>query len=357
MENKQKVAGFSLIEVMIAASIGLGIFYFLNSMIVNLQKSQRQLEKRGELNTIKLTVKTYLSDVRAWEESPEIRVPSIENESNFFYFPSKREDLKKMTKTLKEYRRFNKNFNCRKEINGCRIASFDYKGRIFDPDKFATEDSGYFLVQIGFENTDDEVSRSFVPEFRVYITDTEDEPSLKVNDQLFFVNSNSKNNAVLGEALEVIDPNNRANCFLKFVDSFPKLSHLAVQLCEKATSSMPAECFIKMKNEFKASDLVAMVTCSRAKNPKPIDCFHEASKKYGQDNQNVAVLCSGATSLMPVDCIDKVKEEVGLGHPGNIEYLVCARSNDLSPAECYIKIHKRDKDHINNALRLCVSYK
>ena len=49
----------TLVEVMIASSIGVGIF-FLNNAMIKLQKTQTRFERRGEVEEIKWILKRHL---------------------------------------------------------------------------------------------------------------------------------------------------------------------------------------------------------------------------------------------------------------------------------------------------------
>jgi len=358
MNNK----GMTLVEVMIASSIGIGIFLFLNSTMIKLQKTQSRFEKKGEMEEVKWALKGILSDERAWMENPEAEVPRRENTSNFYYFPNRKSTLLQFTLNEKEYQLLEKNFKCPADIPGCRIAVFDYKGRPFDFEGKEKMWERKFEAVIGFETSEESISRSFLPELKVMLSDTNDDPELRANAKMFVVNGSGKGvNEGAGNRSasenETADPVARALCFTKFIKDYPELAEVGRDLCMHSRNSAPVDCFKAMKETFKANDLIATITCSRAINNMPLECYQTAKTVVSIDDGAHAILCSGANSLEPINCYKLLKEKGLTDLPDYLGLKVCSRARDSSPAECLIKLNATSKAALAQALYICPHHK
>ncbi|MCO4795625.1 MAG: hypothetical protein KC493_18040, partial [Bacteriovoracaceae bacterium] len=163
-------SGVSLVEVMIAGGIGVGIFFFVQSSLVRVQKMQAKIERRAELYNVKESLRTWLTDMRAWEQNPESDIPKRDNLSAFYYYPSPRAEIKPLTMSLEEHNIIESKlkvsvkdrFKCPKGLEGCRVILFNYRGKMIDPENDVIPGS-HFKIAIGFETPDEEISRAFIP--------------------------------------------------------------------------------------------------------------------------------------------------------------------------------------------------
>ncbi|HAZ12306.1 MAG: hypothetical protein A2X86_03625 [Bdellovibrionales bacterium GWA2_49_15] len=365
-KRRLSAAGMTLVEVMIASSIGIGIFLFLNSAMIKLQKTQTRFERRGEVEEIKWILKRHLSDMRAYEENPEAEVPTRANQSNFYYFENRRAPLAPLTATEKEMQLVRKDFKCPGDMLGCRVAAFDYKGQHISLEGLKLPNPGLVLATIGFETPDDKITRSFLPELKVQLVDQNDDAEVRVVPKIFYVNqeggaqfgtSGPSEAGTSSHATTLVDPVSRANCYFKFVQAYPELKELAKELCLKAKNSAPADCFIRMKKEFTVDDILAVITCSQAVNSMPIECFKTAKTAVSIGDDGHALLCSGATTLEPINCYKHLKDHSAINLPDMLELKVCARAFDIAPAECLLKLKAMDEVSLQNALYLCPHHK
>gem|GEM_PF-5481853 len=360
--------GMSLVEVMISASIGLGIFLFLNNAMIRMQKAQTRFERRGESEEIKLFLRRHLSDMRAYEEIPESDIPKRGNQTNFYYFPTPKSELVPLTYTEKEFQTLKQDFKCPGEMGGCRVLVFDYQSQVISKEqlKLISEKDNYILAIIKFVTPEDKISRSYLPELEVNLQDQNTDHEVKVLPRMFFVNQEGA--SALGSStntgdkddkgkVTIVDPVSRANCYLKMVKEFPDQKELAKELCMKSRNSAPAECFIRMKKEFKVEDILAIVTCSQSVNNFPPDCFKLAQTEIGIGEDGHSLLCSGATGMGPIDCYKYLKSQNATNLPDMIDLKVCARALDQSPAECLVKLKTLDDESMRNALFLCPHHK
>ncbi len=359
-------AGMTLVEVMIASSIGVGIFLFLNNAMIKLQKTQTRFERRGEVEEIKWILKRHLSDMRAYEENPASEVPTRANQSNFYYFENRRSPLAPLTSTEKEMQTVKKDFKCPSDMPGCRVAAFDYKGKHISLESLKLPSGGLVLATIGLETPDDKITRSFLPELKVQLVDQNEDAEVRVLPKQFYVNqeggaqfgtSGPTEAGTSSQTSTLVDPVSRANCYSKFVQAYPEQKELAKELCSKAKNSAPADCFIRMKKEFSVEDILAIIACSQAVNSMPIECFKTAKTAVSIGDDGHALLCSGATSLEPINCYKHLKDNGAINLPEMLELKVCARAFDIAPAECLLKLKALDEVSLQNALYLCPHHK
>lgn len=358
-------SGMSLVEVMIASGIGVGIFVFLNSAMIKLQKSQIKFERRGEIEEIKWVLKRQLSDMRAYEESPEKEVPMRGNKSNFYYFENRRSPLTKMTMNEEEYNNVKKDFKCPVDMPGCRVAAFDYKGQMFIPDNIKLAKDNFVLAVIGFETPEDKIARSYLPELKVTLLDQNDDAETRVLPKMFYINQEGgtekrpagQESVSVNSGQAAVDPVSRANCYAKLVNEFPEQRELAKELCIKAKNSAPADCFIKMKNVLNVEDLLAIITCSQSTNAMPVECFKAARNSISVSDDVHSLLCSGSTNLEPINCYKHLKENKATNLIDMLDIKVCARAYDIAPAECLLKLKAMGDESLRMALFLCPQHK
>lgn len=349
-------SGFSLVEVIVAMGLSVTIFFFLNSSMVKMQKAQKKFEKRFERERVKNFLRTALTDIRAWEENPKRYVPAPDSDSNFYYKKFGNDKPIEMTWTEGEFKKLDPTFSCKSK--GCRVAVFKFSGIIVKPGETTELPSNYFLAVIGFLTNSELISRSYLPELMISLSDTSKDGELRVLSQNFFINTlQRKAHQKLTSNSGVIDPVSRAKCFTLFLKNFPGMVATGNDLCSKAENITPAECYIKMKKQYQVKDIVALVTCSRATNPFPIECFKKGKGELGADEAHLAILCSGAKSLTPINCVQKIRTKVSKSNSKNLEYKVCARAMDKSPADCFLEIYKSESKYIAQSLSLCPHHK
>lgn len=360
----------SLVEVMIAGSIGVAIFFFVQQSLVRVQKTQAKIERRAELYEAKESLKAWLTDIRAWENNPESDIPRSNNISAFYYYPNPRAQLQPLTMSLSEHSlvetklKINPKdkFKCPAEFSNCRIILFNYKGKKLDPENDVIPGS-HFKAVIGFVTPDDEISRAFIPEFKVMFVDTTDDDETSLRSRLSYINATGyyrpggKNQAIIGPDGEFVDSISRKNCFLKFQSNYKDVGSLAFDLCRNATSNAPFECYKTMVEEYKEKTSVAMITCSGAVNGMPQKCFKQADKMFQGGAVNTAILCSAAKNLQPIKCMEFIEEKLGRHGSDPIRFKVCSRAQDSTPGECYADLSKKDAAYANYAQYLCPHHK
>lgn len=362
--------GMSLVEVMIAGSIGVAIFFFVQQSLVRVQKTQAKIERRAELYTIKESLRMWLTDIRAWENNPESEVPKASNISGFYFYPNPRAKLQPLTMTLEEHSLMesrlkipaNEKFKCPKDFLNCRIIVFNYRGKRLDPENDVIPGS-HFKAVIGFMTPDDEISRAYIPEFKVMFVDTTDDDETSLRSRLSYINAGGyykpggKNQAIVGPDGQIVDSISRKNCFLKFQSNYKDVGSLAFDLCKSATSSAPFECYKTMVDQYKEKTAVAMITCTGAVNGQPQKCFKEAQRKFGGNSVNTAILCSAAKNMQPIECLAWVEDKLGRDSDDPNRYKICSRSQDSTPGECYADLIKKDATYGNYAQYLCPHHK
>jgi hypothetical protein len=205
----------------------------------------------------------------------------------------------------------------------------------------------------------DKLSRSFVPEIKGLLEDTNEDPELRVGSRQFHFNSGQISPENLAENKKdgvLIDPVGRAGCIVELLDKYPEMEPIALDLCDQTSSPMPAVCFDKMKKQFSASDLVALLTCTRATNPSPMDCFEKAKSTLSLDDGQAAILCSSAKSLEPIQCFQTITES--LSNDNKTEFAkICSRALDDAPAKCLIKLMRKSSNLLTKALIVCPYHK
>ncbi|TNE98744.1 MAG: hypothetical protein EP326_09350 [Deltaproteobacteria bacterium] len=362
--------GMSLVEVMIASAIGVAVFFFVQQSLVRVQKTQAKIERRAELFTIKESMRTWLTDIRAWENNPESEVPKASNLSAFYYYPNPRAKLTQLTMSQAEHSLVETKlkvegkdrFSCPQEFPNCRIILFNYKGQMLNPETDVIPGS-HFKAIIGFVTPDDEITRAFIPEFKIMFIDTTDDDETSLRSRLSYINATGyyrpggKNQAIVGPKGEIVDSISRKNCFLKFQASYSDIGALAFDLCRTATSNAPFECYKTMVDEYKEKSSVAMIACTGAVNGLPQKCFKEAKRKFQGGSVNSAILCSAAKNMQPIECLEWINEKLGRDSEDPNRYKICSRSQDTTPGECYADLMKKNSTYAAFAQYLCPHHK
>jgi hypothetical protein len=347
-------SGFSLVEVMVATAISIGMFLFLNQSLLTLKKTQIKMERRSELIQIFPFLEQHLGDLRAWQDGPEGDVPLRGNNVNFYYYAHRKAAIAQLSYTESEFQLFNKEYKCPSDMPKCRLILFTYQGEVLQPGQFKSLPNNYLMAQIGFVTEDQEISRLYLPELKLLLSDTEDDNELRLPDKLRSLNALQTQES---RSELTIDPIMRSKCFNMLADKYPGTASMALELCGRISSTMPAQCFIQMKEDLKASDIVAQVVCTKALSPRPIECFKEGRSRFSVDEALVAISCSGATSFAPLDCLDVINSKAAGLMEGTAPYKVCARAQDSSPGECLIALYEKSADRLDQALSLCPHHK
>ena len=360
----------TLVEVMVAGSIGIGIFFFVQQSLVRVQKTQAKIERRAELYTIKESLRMWLTDIRAWENNPNSEVPKASNLSGFYFYPNPRAKLQPLTMTLNEHSQMesrlnipaDKKFRCPKDFLNCRIILFNYRGKRLDPENDVVSKS-HFKAVIGFVTPDDEISRAYMPEFKVMFVDTTDDDETSLRTRLSYINTGGyyrpggKNQAIVGSNGEIVDSISRKNCFLKFQSNDKEIGSLAFDLCRSATSSAPVECYQTMVDQYKEKTAIAMITCTGAVNGQPQRCFKEAKEKFNGSSVNTAILCSAAKNKQPIECLEWIEKKLGRDSDDLKRFKICSRSQDSTPGECYAELIMKNSSYGRFAEYLCPHHK
>ncbi len=349
--------GITIIEVMIAASIGITLILGMYKVMSKVGKVQKNMERRNEMLVVKDNLKTYLSNYLAWENNPEKDIPKRNNKSNFYYYKNNKTMDEIYPLTIYGDEDSLKNHKCQNDRPSCRIAFFEYSGQVYDIKKLKKLDEnihGVFKAVITFETKEDLISRTYLPELKIVIEDVQNDPELRVNPQTFYVNFYGK-----GGDKTNIDSISRGNCYTEFVRSFPRDSYrdMAQALCASSNSSAPVACFKMMHSVNKYSELISHVTCFGAVNLNPVECFKEAKNKFQGDDANFALLCSGAKSLDPIYCYDLVKEKTSAEAVRDAGFKICSRAFNTMPAQCLLNIAQTGYENISAALQLCPHHK
>lgn len=221
----------------------------------------------------------------------------------------------------------------------------------------------HFKIAIGFETPDEEISRAFIPEFKIIVVDTTDDDETSLRSRVMYINATGyykpggKNQAIVGPNGQVVDSISRKNCFLKFQSNYKDVGSLAFDLCKTATSSAPFLCYKTMKSEYKEKSAVGMITCTGAVNNMPQKCFKLAQKEFGADSVKTAILCSAAKNLQPIECMKAIEEKMGRDSEDMSRFKICSRSQDATPGKCYSDLIGKDKTYASYAQYLCPHHK
>ena len=358
----------TLVEVMVAGAIAAVLFYYISEVILNMNKAQSNFERGQTVTTIKENVVKLLEDVNAWISNPEKSVPKGNNDINLYYYKYSGSDIGRLSYTEEEvqelelkYKRRG-NFICPEEMGNCRVILWSTKNEILTPRKLKLYNKlpPHFKVLIGFETPDGEISRSYLPEFKVKILDTHKDPKIKINKPIFYVNSTGsrreKNSNLVEVDGKLVDINSRKRCFLKYLEDHQDRNK-GLLLCKSATSLAPIECYNDFQHRFGLSSDLAIIACVGAKNAIPQKCYKEITKLTSSISKiHLAVLCSAAKSMMPVKCFKKINDH-NQNNNDISRFKVCSRAEDTTPAECYIELIKKSPSNIEVVEQLCPQHK
>ncbi len=360
--------GMTLIEVMIASAIGVSVFFYVNKAIVQVNKSQLRFERKETARVIKKDMTKMLQDVHAWISGPEDDVPRKENDHNFYFFKNPSSAIKRLSFTESEVIKLDEELNfkgeqfkCPKGFERCRVVFWSYGNQLMVPNEdnsLLKINKNHFRAIIGFETVDQEITRSFLPEFRIFIMDTNRDNAINARSRIFHVNSTGSRRKGNSSLIEVngkrVDIVSRKKCFLKFVKKYSNIQE-AYTLCSRAESLAPVECYTSVKRKTGNSD-AALITCAGSQNSIPQKCFKEASGLFKGSNIDFAILCSAAKSMMPIDCMKKIQKARKKG-ASTLSYKVCSRAEDLGPAECFLELEKQSERNLEIVGKLCPHHK
>lgn len=358
--------GMTLVEVMIAGSIGVAIFLYLNQTLVRFQKAQVRAERKMISREVQDSVIKILEDTDSWISNPEDDVPKRENFSNFYYFKTPGKEIEKVSYTLDELADLDrkhkakvKNFQCPPALPKCRVLLFTYGNKMITEDSIAGVSTNHFRVAVGFQTKDKDISRSFLPEFKVQVMDTNTDNELRVNSKIMHVNSTgskrSGNSSYIIKDGRKIDTKSRTKCFSGFLKISDNRTH-GLNLCRNAISLAPLECYKSFIKEFGVDPSLALIACVNAKNIEAVRCFREARKVYKASETYLAIGCSAAESDLPLRCLSEIRK--GGYDMSKVEpYKVCSRAQDLTPANCFNKLVDSSKENMDSILYLCPHHK
>jgi hypothetical protein len=358
--------GMTLLEVMVAGSIGIAVFYYISQSIVAINKSQVKFERKETVNIIKKNMIKILEDSDSWISNPEDDVPKPENDYNFYFFRAPGAEIEKISFTtseiniLDEKRKFPiKNWKCPESFTDCRVFLWTYGNKLITEKNINKLSKSHFRVVVAFESNTEDITRSFLPEFKVIILDTNKDNAVSARSPIFQINGTGSKRAGSSGLVEIngvkIDINSRKRCFLDFLKNFKDKS-VGYTLCKLAESLAPSKCFKDFRIKFKTERSVALIACVGAKNTMPQKCFEKGMKEFQASEVYVAILCSGATSLMPIRCINEIIRLKGSDND-ILRFKVCSRARDLTPAGCYVDLIKNSTDNIDVVENLCPQHK
>lgn len=357
METKNHLeSGFSLVEVLIASAIGVLIFYYLNSSLVQIQETQRRVERREMQRQIRSFLETHLSDYSSWRENPDFDILTSHQASRLYYFSNPLTPLSSLAYSIdaEELSRLDlhQKEDCLEQWSACHFALFTNQGQLLSKEELINEETQpFYSAIIGIKTPEDILSRNFLPEFEVKVRDHATSRRVRSYDHQFFVNTSSAS----PEDSNLYDRSTalaRQDCFLHFASNHPEIADEGVHLCLSANSAAPAECYEKMHQTSGTSHPISMVTCSQARNLAPYNCFRKARRELRESNSQLAILCNRADSYMPIECAKRVREAEVSSNQNDI-FRLCHRARDYSSADCYIEMLRANRSYRDMALSLC----
>jgi hypothetical protein len=359
-------SGMTLVEVMVAGSIGVAVFLYINQAIVRMNKSQTRFERKEMARVIKKNMQHILEDTDSWISNPESDIPRGNNDSNYYYFKSPGADISKVSFTPKEIvaidNKINpkgKDWKCPKAFEDCRVFLWSYRNELITEENINKLSKHHFRVLVATVTDEKHISRAYLPEFKVILTDTNSDTSLSARSAIFHVNATGSKKSGKSGLVEIngkkIDILSRKKCFLDFLKvSSDRLTGLT--LCKEAESLAPSQCYRYFKRDKKLPSDIALIACVNSKNSMPQECFKEAKRKYKAPDTHLAILCSAAKSMMPFKCLDEIKSYSN--QRNNIgKFKVCSRAEDLTPAICFNSLMENSRDNLKVALELCPQHK
>ena len=362
----QNENGMTLLEVMVAGGIGVAVFFYINQGIVAINKSQVKFERKETAKLVKKNMIKILEDRDAWISNPENDIPRPENDSNFYLFRAPGAKIEKISFTVSEINDVDeqrkipiKNWKCPESFPDCRVFLWSYGNKLITNKNINELSKSHFRVVVAFESDPADITRSFLPEFKVILMDTNKDSAVSARSATFQVNGTGSKRAGRSRLVEhngiKVDINSRTRCFLDFTKYFKDKS-TGFTLCKLAESLAPSRCFKDFRLKFKTEKTVALIACVGAKNSMPQKCYQKAVKELQGPKVYMAILCSAATSMMPIRCLNEIKR-LG-GSDKNIErFKVCSRAKDLTPAACYVNLLESSQDNMDVVENLCPQFK
>ncbi len=326
--------GISLVEVLIAGSIAVGIGFVINNYLSKANQQQAKMEKKQQLLEIKKQLRAYLVDLNAWNANPGEKMPSGVDAGQFYFFDGQ-----------KQLQAFSWNSDrgktgplaCTRRV--CHFVFYNYQGQMALPDKVSASELANFpwRAEIIFPSEQEASSRNFLPRLQISWQDFHSQEGLRVREKDFVVDPAFENNQHL-QAQKNPYPQIRGECIANIYREFPEINlQDGIFLCSRSQTLAPFECLKIMVRTRGQKLLFAQVLCWHAENLMPITCFEQAGGQGLELNESErAILCSGAVSLTPIECYQKAQQEVSAASKYK-SYLVkvCARALDTNPALCF----------------------
>ncbi|MBT7609128.1 MAG: hypothetical protein HN576_05195 [Bacteriovoracaceae bacterium] len=358
--------GMTIVEVMVAGSIGVAVFMYINQAIIKINKSQTRFERKEMARAVKKNMYQILEDVDSWISNPESEVPKPSNNFNLYYFKSPGAEISKISFTEKEIVEIDKKIDpkgekwkCPPSFESCRVVLWNYRNKLITLKNIKELRKNHFRVVIAIETEEKYISRAYLPEFKLVLTDTNGDSEISARLGIFHVNSTGSKRSGKSNVVEIdgrkVDVPSRTKCYLDFLKSSnERLVGLA--LCKGAESMAPSKCFKYFTKELGMDTDVSLIACIKSKNSIPQKCFKKAKKSYSASDTYLAILCSAATSMMPLKCMNEIKR-IG-NYEESIEmFKVCSRAQDLTPAKCYTDIVNNSDANKTIAIQLCPQHK
>jgi hypothetical protein len=358
--------GMTLVEVMIAGSIGIAVFMYINQSIIRINKSQTRFERKEVARVVKKNMVNILEDVNSWIGNPEKEIPKPSNSSNYYFFKSPGADISKISFTVKEINEIDsrkdpkgKTWSCPAGFKACRVVLWNYRNKLITAENIKELPHNHFRVVIGIETGEKYISRAFLPEFKVVITDTNSDGELSARSGIFHVNTTStqisKKEGFLEPSGKKIDILSRTKCYLDFL-KYSIDKPVGLTLCKSAQSLAPSKCYKYFRTNLRMKNDVSLIACINAKNQMPQRCFKKAKRQYGASDSYLAILCSAATSMMPLRCVAEINNSIR-GKATIDMFKVCSRAQNLNPAKCYVDLVKNSDSNKGIATELCPQHK
>lgn len=355
MKLHKSQQGFTLVEVIIAAGIGMGVVWSIFLWMTRTSKEQVKTEKRSDLVYIQEDIRKKLGSFVAWEKYKDHHYPNSENEVNFNYWNEEEKKLLPLTVMGQVFRGTDPGaLDCINPKGSCRLAFYRYNGVLLPPDQVNPNLGNIFKVVLEVESDKEDISPISMPKLKVTLTDLHRDRAVRLNPKVFYIDS----------AKQPIDydPISNARCFRDFMLDFPDKAEMAQVLCDRSFNLAPVECFKKMKKlSPEMEDLLALVVCNKAQNHFPYVCYQEMIQKFATSPTMVAQLCSGAVSRLPAQCFLKIWSSLEKKVANEVEKSEvlgqmaenCSKAQNLDPADCFLSLTENDLSRRKYAVKLC----